>query len=120
MSVALKNTSRRIRTFNLTPECESAGLRGQTVKQMRKETSKKGKAVIRPREVCLPPVLTLLPGELRKDLPDAVLNVPSIARALNDTRDGLRLVAHQSKKSKRSRAPATPAPEPAMTESDNE
>lgn len=106
MSVTLKNTSKRMRTFHLPQSCDSEGLRRTVIVQNRILTGKDGKERYRPKKMYMPPILTLLPGEVLSDLPDQVLKSKQLAKAIKDPKDGIRLMKHDP----------DPAPAPARVE----
>jgi len=88
MSIALKNTQRRMQVFNLRHDlyCEAAGSCGcaeQTVTTV-EENPMTGER--RPRSIKrkVPAALTLLALETHKGLHEAVLEVPEVKRAVDD------------------------------------
>ena len=113
MSVTLKNTSKRMRTFHLPLSCDSEGLRRTVIVQNRILMGKDGKERYRPKKMFMPPVLTLLPGEVVSGLPDQVLHSKDLKKALNDPKDGLRLMKIEPDSKPAPAKASAPAPAPA-------
>ena len=80
--ISLRNKSKRLQTFTLTSECVGQGLRMSKANHPRVHTNAKGAIGMRMKAITFAPTLTLLAGETREGLPDAILRVPAIARAI--------------------------------------
>lgn len=112
MPVTLKNTSKRIRQFHLPKSCDGAGMSGTTIHQHRLVQDKHGTARYRPKKMRMPPVLTLLPGEVLDGLPEQVLAAPDLKRAINDPKDGIRLMKMSVPKRSSTPPPTAKSDEP--------
>ena len=98
MAVTIRNMERRMKVVNLPHEsyCKSAGrcsCEKQTVTVVVQDPRTGERSPVS-REKRIPSSLTLLSQETRKDLPDAVLEVPEVKRALRAGR--LRVVEQRS------------------------
>lgn len=98
MPVTIRNTERRMKVVNLPHEsyCKGAGkcsCSKETVTVVVQDPRTGERSPVS-REKRIPSSLTLLSMETRKDLPDAVLEVPEVKRALRAGR--LRVVEQRS------------------------
>lgn len=109
MPVTLHNKSKRIKTFNLDRRVVGVGLKQTRIEQHALTRTEKGNVGMVARPHVVPPVLTLLAGETRADLPDTVLNAPSIAAALANPASGLRLIKQSSPPPKAAQATKAPS-----------
>lgn len=88
MSIALKNTQRRMQVFNLRHDlyCEAAGSCGCTEQAVTTVEENPLTGERRPRSVKrkVPASLTLLALETHRGLHEAVLKVPEVKRAVDE------------------------------------
>ena len=99
MAVTIRNMERRMKVINLPHEsyCKSAGQCScdkQTVTVVVQDP-RTGERNLVSRDKRIPSSLTLLSQETRKDLPEAVLEVPEVKRALRAGR--LRVIEQKSR-----------------------
>lgn len=110
MPITLRNKSKRIRTYNLARGVVGLGMKPAQITQFSVATNTKGDKAMTPRNHTVPAVLTLLPGETKKDLPDSILKTKVIAREIANPRSGLVLVKQTGPK--KTSKPATSAAAP--------
>lgn len=77
MPIALENTARTSKTFNLTHRI--APIRAV---HKRAVTDREGKTRIHDHRVVYPESITLLAGETKHGLPDSYANAPEVAKAI--------------------------------------